>query len=385
MERSVQFTLPSRVYFEKDYSYKMGGKIAQYGRRPLLVNVKSENKNPEELSIVKNGLTKHTEGAILYDDIESTPTIDQLDSAIYFAKKSHIDCVVAFGGIKTFYTAKAVALLANNSLFTTDLLNGRGVPKIEALPLITIPVEPTMGEELTHGFVIHDSKNDQKMYYEDESLFPRAVFYDSKISQHLNSDDAAKIGGAMLVYAIESILAPQSNPFTSTLILRAIDSIKKNLPYFYQDPGNEKTLENILWSSAMIGASIISSPVGVTWAIAMALSSHSEISFHHGLTLMLPHVMEYYLTMAPVAFINVAKSLGEDVKDISVIEAAIKAVEGVRRTFLEVNLPTRLSEYNIEKKELSNIARDAVGYPHMENTNRKLVKNEVESILLACY
>lgn len=363
----------------------MGSKIAHYGRRPLLINVKSENKNPEELSIIKNGLQKHTEGLILYDDIDDIPTVDQIDSAIYFSKKSHVDSVVAFGGVKSFFAAKAVALLANNSLFTTDLLLGNQSPKNNALPLITIPVEPTMGEELTHGFVIQDQKNDRLVYYEHDTLFPVAVFYDTQIISYLNSDDAAKIGGAMIVYAIESILAPQSNPFTSTLILKAIDSIKKNLPVFYQEPDNEKILENILWSSAMIGASIISSPVGVTWAIAMALSLKSEISFHHGLTLMLPHVMEYYLTTAPVQFINVAKSLGEDVKDISVIEAAIKAVEGVRRLFLEVNLPTRLSEYNIEKKDLSDIAKDAVTFSQIENTPRKLLKNEVESILLACF
>lgn len=363
----------------------MGGKIAHYGRRPLLINVKSENKNPEELSIIKNGLQKHTEGAILYDDIEDIPSIEQIDSAIYFAKKSHVDSVVAFGGVKSFFAAKAISLLANNSVFTSDLVAGSGNPKNDALPLITIPVEPTLGEELTHGFVIRDRSNDRLIYYENDTLFPKAVFYDSQIISYINSDDAARIGGAMIVYAIESILAPQSNPFTSTLILKAIDSIKKNLPVFYQEPDNEKTLQNILWSSAMIGSSIISSPVGVTWAIAMALSLKSEISFQHGLTLMLPHVMEYYLTTAPAQFINVAKSLGEDVKDISVIEAAIKAVEGVRRLFLEVNLPTRLSEYNIEKKDLSGIASDAITFPQIENTPRKLVKNEVESILLACF
>ena len=72
-------------------------------------------------------------------------------------------------------------------------------------------------------------------------------------------------------------------------------------------------------------------------------------------------------------------------KDISVIEAAIKAVEGIRKLFLEINLPTRLSEFEIKKYELPDIATESVLFPHIENAPRVLNKNEIESILLAAF
>lgn len=359
--------------------------MKQFGSRILLLNLKAENKNPSELTVLRNGLAKHSDGVILYDDLTEDPNSDQVDSAAYFAKKAHADIIVAFGSLETFATAKLVALLVTNSVFASELLNGRVKVKNAPLPLVTIPVEPSLGEELTPSFTIRDSSDGHKKYFEHELSFPVATFYDPKLCEHLTSDSAARLGGATLAYAIESQLSPKSNPISSALALRSIELIRRNIPQLYKDPKNEKLISTMLWSAAMVSISAVSSPVGVAFSIASALNAHSRMNFYDGLSVILPHVMEYYLTAAPAQYINIARSLGEDVKDISVIEAAIKAVEGVRRLFLEVNLPTRLSEFDIKKHELEEISRLATGFPHLENAPRMLTRNELESILLAAF
>jgi len=77
--------------------------------------------------------------------------------------------------------------------------------------------------------------------------------------------------------------------------------------------------------------------------------------------------------------------MDEDVKDITVIEAAIKAVEGVRKIEIEVEIPQRLSQFDIPKNELSKIADLTMQYPFIENAPRPLTKNEIETILIAAY
>jgi len=281
--------------------------------------------------------------------------------------------------------AKLVSILVTNSVFASDLLNGRAKIKNPALPLITVPVEPSLGEEIVPSLTMMDSGDGIKKYFEHELLFPVATFYDPKICEHLTSDIAARLGGATLAYAIESQLSPKSNPLSSALALRAIELMRRNIPQLYKDAKNDKLISTMLWCSVMTGISVVSSPVGVSYSLANALNSHDKVNFFDGLSLILPHVMEYYLTAAPAQYINIARSLGEDVKDISVIEAAIKAVEGVRRLFLEVNLPTRLSEFDVQKHELEDISRIAAGFPHLENAPRTLSRNELESILLAAF
>lgn len=382
----AQFSLPTRIQFESDSTFKVGNYVKQFGSRILLLNLKSENKNPSELTVLKNGLTKHSDGVILYDDLAENPTSDQVDSVAYFTKKAHADAIVAFGTIDTFATAKLVSILVTNSVFAYDVLSGKAKIKNPPIPLITVPVEPALGEELSPSFTLRDAADkQQKKYFEHELLFPVATFYDPKVCEHLTSDSAARLGGATLAYAIESLLSPKANPMSSALALRAIEMLRRNIPQLYKDAKNDKLISTMLWSSAMISVSAVSSPVGVAYSIANALSTQGSVNFYDALSLILPHVMEYYLTAAPAQYINIARALGEDVRDISVIEAAIKAVEGVRRLFLEVNLPTRLSEFDIKKHELEDISRLAAAFPHIENAPRMLTRNEIESILLAAY
>lgn len=381
----VDFVVPSRLHYEQDSLFKIGAWLKDFGSRALLVNIRKDNRNPEELTVLKNGLNKHLEGCILYDDLYGIPDTEQVDSATYFAKKSNANIIVAFGGLDTINTAKAIAILANNSVFAADLLDKKATADNPALPLVTIPMEITLGEELTPYFTILDAQSGIRKYYSDTSLHPVATFYDTKVTSHLTSDMAARMGGAMLVYAIESILRPKVNPIANTLILKALDTIKKTLPGFYKDPKNEKYLTGLMWSSAMTGVSLITNPLGVCWSISTAVTAYTSIDYYYALCIILPHVMEYYLTTTPAQFVSIAKSLDEDVQDISVIEAAIKAVEAVRKLFMEVNLPTRLSDFDVSKSVISEIAASAVQFTNMKNSPRQLDQNEVETLLLAAY
>ncbi|HNJ67261.1 MAG TPA: iron-containing alcohol dehydrogenase, partial [Turneriella sp.] len=309
----AQFSLPTRIQFESDSTFKVGNYVKQFGSRILLLNLKSENKNPSELTVLKNGLTKHSDGVILYDDLTENPTSDQVDSVAYFTKKAHADAIVAYGSIDTFATAKLVSILVTNSVFASEVINGRAKIKNPPLPLITVPVEPSLGEELCPSFTMRDAADGQKKYFEHELLFPVATFYDPKVCEHLTSDSAARLGGATLAYAIESQLSPKSNPISSALALRAIELMRRNIPQLYKDAKNDKLISTMLWSSAMISISAVSSPVGVAYSIANALNAHDKVNFYDALSLILPHVMEYYLTAAPAQYINIARALGEDV------------------------------------------------------------------------
>ncbi|HMV36460.1 MAG TPA: iron-containing alcohol dehydrogenase, partial [Turneriella sp.] len=194
----AQFSLPTRIQFESDSTFKVGNYVKQFGSRILLLNLKSENKNPSELTVLKNGLTKHSDGVILYDDLTENPTSDQVDSVAYFTKKAHADAIVAYGSIDTFATAKLVSILVTNSVFASEVINGRAKIKNPPLPLITVPVEPSLGEELSPSFTMRDAADGQKKYFEHELLFPVATFYDPKVCEHLTSDSAARLGGATL-------------------------------------------------------------------------------------------------------------------------------------------------------------------------------------------
>ena len=199
----VDFYAPTKIHCENDCLAKIGPWINDTGKRILLLNIQKDNKNPKELNSLKNSLQKYTDGCIIFDEIFGDPDTEQIDSAAHFTKKSHIDMIIAMGSIDTFNAAKAISLLSNNSFFADDLIRGHAKVKHPGLPVVVVPTEPTMGEELSNGFTLIDASTGERRFYSHPSSYPLACFYDPMLSANLTSDQAARIGGAFLVYAIE--------------------------------------------------------------------------------------------------------------------------------------------------------------------------------------
>ena len=80
-----------------------------------------------------------------------------------------------------------------------------------------------------------------------------------------------------------------------------------------------------------------------------------------------------------------SKVMGEDVKDITVIEAAIKAVEEIRKLETDVDIPQRLSNYDVNKTVFKEVSELAINYPFIANTPRELTTDEIETILIAAF
>ncbi|MBI3396778.1 MAG: iron-containing alcohol dehydrogenase, partial [Spirochaetia bacterium] len=127
------------------------------------------------------------------------------------------------------------------------------------------------------------------------------------------------------------------------------------------------------------------SRLGLCYSLALAASLDTSLDFYTAMNILLPHIMEYNLTTSAGKYVQIARALDEDIKDITVIEAAIKAVEGVRKLYMELKVPQRLSDFEVSKAELPSIAEKAMQIPLTRNTPRELDRNEIETILIAAY
>jgi alcohol dehydrogenase class IV len=132
----------------------------------------------------------------------------------------------------------------------------------------------------------------------------------------------------------------------------------------------------------MIGISIMNHPNGLNWSISQVLATKTKLSFHQSLSLMLPYVLEYNLTNTANKLVLIARCMGEKTEDISVAEAAITAIEAIRKLLMGVNLPTNLSEFYINRDHISDIAHDVSKFTHMEGVLKKTSAQEIESILM---
>ena len=380
----VQFFQPTRVHLEHDSLHKLGSWVSSIGSRILLL--KSEDTKTDhssEIQILEESLKKQTKGSIIYDLLPGDPSIDDIDSAAYFARQSNADAVMIVGMREAINAGKAVALLATNRIFATEILKGETDFKYPALPIITLPLAPTMGEEMSDGFLLIEHNYQELSYIRNESIIPKACFYDPKLSIKISNKQASKITGSLISYCIESIISRKLNPFSETLLVQSLTYVKENSISFYKDPYKAEFSTNMFWASAFLGSCLSSAPMGITWAVARVLESFYDISFEYSLCILLPYVMEYYLASNPQIFINIAKVFDEDVTKLSKIEAAIKSIEGYRKILTKLDIPSSLTQINFDEHLIASVTELSLRLPHTKGLIKEIDRQSLESILLS--
>lgn len=380
----VHYQFPPKIHFERDSTHKIGSFAREIGRRIMILTMESELYNPDELSVIKTSLDRNTSGAIIYDDIKNRPTFDELDTAAHFVKQSQSDIILAYGSRETFFAARAIALLSQNDIFAADLFPNNFPPRKAPMPVVAVPAAPSMGEEAIPGVLLYDHETEQVHFGADSRLFPAMIYVDANILSSLSDNELARNATAGLAGAIEAMLSKRANEITNSIALRSLDTTARALPRGGSEV-NQSVRNNISMGMTLCGMALSNTLGGTCYSIAVATSLHTGVNFYVCMSILLPHVMEYNLTTSAGKYVQIARALEEDTRDITVIEAAIKAVEGIRKIYIELQVPQRLSDFEIEKSALPDIARIASNFSLMKNTARQLDKNEVETILLAAY
>ena len=381
----VHYQFPGRVFFERDSTHKIGSFVRDIGKRILILTIQSENLNPDELAVIKTSIEKYTTGAIVYDDIVERPTSEELDTAAYFIRQCNADSILAFGSRETFLAARSLALLSQNEIFAHDLPEAEMPLGKPPIPVVSVPVGPSMGEECVPMLGVNLLESQNSFFAKDTRLYPSMIFVDPNISSSFSGPLMSKAGIAIMAASVEAIMSSHANEITTSLALRALELVARNLSHLISEPDNKSARSNLSMASVLCGMAHSNSMLNIGYSIGIAMANICKIDLYTCMGILLPHIMEYNLTTSAGKYVQIAKALEEDIKDITVIEAAIKAVEGVRKVFIELKVPQRLSEFQIEKVDLPKVAEQAIGLPFAKNAQRELDRNEVETILIAAY
>jgi len=380
-----EFHLPTEIYVRQGINRNIPDIVSRYGSRIVILAVSSDFEiYREPLSELYRYFKMRNIGCIIYDEIPSNPTTEDIDLAVSFIKKTKADVIVGFGGVESMNCAKAVSLLAANYIFcydsfsTTDFAN----PPVR---LVTIPAYPAFGFEIAPLYFLREIHGNTKKVSFNTDLYPAATIVDPELSLIAPEERILRTTLSSLAIATESVISTMNNDIVNIYALRTIDLIFRNLPVTYKEPQNPVPRVNLSTASVMSGIAFSVAFLSTSLAIALAISSKTAIDVDLGMTLIIPHIMEYNLTTSPGKYVQMSKVMGEDVRDITVIEAAIKAVEAVRKLEIDLDIPQRLSSFEITQTQIKEISELAFQYPFINNTPRRLSPSEIETILIAAY
>jgi len=333
-------------------------------RRPLIVT---------DPGIVRAGLLERATASLraaqmsylVFDGVIPNPPIELVDEGAALYRQEDCDGLIALGGGSVMDTAKAIGVVANNGGSILDYEWASPQPIQQRIPpTICIPTTAGTGSEVTLWAVITDPERKIKFNVGGTPLIGAwLALLDPELTLDLPPAVTAGTGMDALAHAIECYTCAYAQPFSDAVALMAMEYVARYLRVAFAQ-GHNIEARYKMSQAAMLG--------GMAYGTESAGAAHAMSQSAGGVYPNVPHgpftarllgpVMEYNYKGEPEKFARIAQAMGEDIRGLTIWQAAEKAVEAVMRLTEDVEIPT-LQELGLKEEEIPLLAEIAFKDP----------------------
>ncbi len=269
------YEMPTKVYFGKECIAKSGACLQSLGTKAMLVT----GRHSAKINGSQQAVTAQLEALgipwILFDEVESNPSVATVRKAAVIGKAEKVDFVIAIGGGSPMDAGKCIALLCTNDLDDTALFSG-SYPN-RPLPIVAVPTTAGTGSEVTKAAILTNPAAGTKQAVASPSLFPAVAFADPAFTDGLSQTVTIDTAIDALSHAVEGYLATTATPISDGWAEASIRKIGCQWKYLDQAL-DEAVREDLLYGSLLAG--IVIAQTGTTLIHAMGY----QLTYYKGLT-----------------------------------------------------------------------------------------------------
>jgi alcohol dehydrogenase class IV len=379
------FYSPNKVVFGPDAIKSLGGEALQLGAKKALIVTDPGIAKTDLLQPVKSSLESAGVPFIIYDRVEPEPPIRCVKEAADQCLSGRCDLIIGIGGGSSLDVAKGVSLLATNGgnlldLCGIDLVKKRGVPKI------LIPTTSGTGSEVTRVLVVTDENDNTKKVVNSIYALADVALVDPLLTLSVPPKVTADTGTDALVHAIETYVSMNATPYSDILAEKPIRWIAEYLPTACAKGSNLEARYFMSLAATVAGMAFASGGLGAVHALAYPVGTEYRLPHGRSNAIMLPHVMKYNLSGSPEKYANIGAFMGRGVEGLSATKGALLAIEAVQELLETVQIPYRLRDYGISKKDFPKLVEGAMRFARLFVPNpRDLTEEDVRSIYEVAY
>jgi choline dehydrogenase len=320
-------------------------------------------------------------GYVAFSQVVPNPPIALIDEGARLYQSELCDGLIGLGGGSPMDTAKAIGVVATNggSILDYEWADPQPIKK-RIPPTICVPTTAGTGSEVTLWSVITDPERRIKFNVGGTGLIGAWVaLIDPELTLGLPSRITAATGMDALAHAIECYTCAYAQPLADAVALHAMEYVSQYLRVAFAQGANVEARYKMSMAAMLGGMAYGKESAGA--AHAMSQSAGGVIDVPHGdLTArLLGPVMEYNYMGEPQKFARIAQAMGQDVRGLSVWQAAEKAVEAVMRLTEDVEIPT-LQELGFSEDQIPMLAKIAFEDPQTVGNPRDLTQKSYEQI-----
>lgn len=354
-----RFILNETSYFGAGSREVLASEIAKRGYNKAFVVADKD--------LIKFGIVDLVTSALgefpyeIFSDFKANPTVNNVKAGVEAFKASEADFVIAVGGGSAIDTSKAIAIIINNPEFA-DVVSLEGVAdtKKKCVDIIALPTTAGTAAEVTINYVITDEESGRKMVCVDPNDIPVLAIVDAELMATMPAGLTAATGMDALTHAIEGYITKGAWHLSNILEINAIKIISDNLRTATYDGANMKAREQMALGQYVAGMAFSNVGLGCVHSMAHPLGARFDIPHGVANALLLPVVMEFNMPSSIIKYGRIARAMGVDTTGMSDEEAAMAAVEAVKKLSLDLGIPQTLREIDIPWEALPQLANDAI-------------------------
>lgn len=299
-------------------------------------------------------------------DVESNPTITNVEDAVRRVRECNADCIVAFGGGSVIDCAKAAAAATEHQCDVNDLINGFKIEK--ALPIIAIPTTAGTGSEVTAGAVLSDKNKGVKTGISSPAMFPSIAIVDPELTYSVPSKVSAITGIDVLAHAFDAMTSKKASDVTDSLALKAAKLAIENLPRVVKDGSNKKARSEMSKASTIAGLAFAQTGTTASHGCSYILTSKYNLPHGEACAFTLDSWLLFSAKIKPKLEVYI-KTLGfKSVEDLS------KWLNVQKKSF---GLKMTLSDIGASKEDLDEFVWASIASANMANNVGEINASDV--------
>jgi alcohol dehydrogenase len=326
--------------------------------------------------------------AAVFTEVQSNPTVRDVEGALALAKETQAQALVALGGGSVIDVGKATGLLMTNGGQYAEYQWGDRPITQPILPLIAVPTTAGTGSEMTKVTVIEDEETHFKRGVLSPHLFAHTAVLDPALTLSLPPHLTAATGVDVVGHAIEAYVGRRANPITDALALEAVRRAWQHLRRATHQGDDLVARQEMMLASTLAGLAFDQSGLGIIHSLAGPVAA--RYGLHHGLCvgLLLPHGLAYNLPVLPAAPAPEGNEAGLD-KRTALLQALgmpaslsdEEVIERVQAWLQDLGLPSTLRQLEITDPDLPSMAEEASRMTLLPNNPRPATADDCQRLL----
>lgn len=357
------------------------------GKNALLIS----DKVLQKLGVVDTVKKALTSGNVkvdaVYININSRPTIENINEMYQIYRANGCDCLIACGGGSVIEATKGLKLLLSTQNKNILEVRGSDVAKYNLfVPFGVVSTNTGTGCDVTRQVSIMDSENKYMMEFESLIAQPAFTILSPELTTTLPALGSAASFLDILTHCLEAFCCINDNPLSKNFALQALTILKDNYYLVMEDLQNVQPRRNIQEAQIMASLAFSNSKAGIMYAIAHAIGLKYNVEYSKALCCIMQECLKFNLSTNASKYAQLLFYISGADKYICTLpedrpQAFIDRMSEFLLEMKKYGLPLYLEELGIKEEEIDEIAKIAYCDSAIVTNGKSVLIGDIQKIL----